>query len=71
MSKKRIRVKSSNGYKYYIYNQSDKTLYNYDAGIFGGYNGKAGSGSSLSDAIDLAKALTGGANHEIEITDFD
>jgi hypothetical protein len=72
MSRKQLSVKSNREHKYFVFDSSDGRLDNFSYGFLGGsFSGKAGSASSLSDAIELSKALTSGSNHEVEISDYD
>lgn len=72
MNRKLITIKSSNGYKSFSYDTESGRLDYYSHGwISGSYDGKAGSATSLSDAVDLAKALSGGSSQEVEIKNDD
>ncbi len=71
MSRKMISIKSSKGYNYYIYDPQGGRMDKYKFGVFSGsFDGKVGTASSLSDAIELARALAGGSNQEVEIEDY-
>lgn len=72
MDRKLITIESSKGYKTFSYNTENGRLDFYSHGLISGsYDGKAGSASSLSDAVELAKALAGGSNQKVEIKNDD
>ena len=62
MATKRIIVKSYQRTKYFTWWDSDGTLKD-DS------DGNIGKAKSLKDAIDLAKAHTGGSDQRVEIKD--
>lgn len=72
MSSKQIYIKSNREQKYFIFDSKNGRIDNFSYGFLGGsFSGKAGSASSLSDAVELCKALTDGSNHVVEISDYD
>ncbi len=69
MSRKIITVASSEGKSHFVWTATGD-VHDYEYRYFSGSTGRLrGSARSLSDAIEICKAMTSGSGKEISITD--